>query len=210
MHLLAEDDAEVVVLGTKILARLLVVHGSAYVKKFTESSGGFVVMRYRLKRWWDIPTLYPIIFSILFNYDVAEIDFERSFDLFSLSELFGRKSLVYPDVLPIIVSMLQQGLNTLVHNQDDPDSPHPDKNNGPAGGQLKVPTLGSRRRSMSLTKELEARRKFISTPFLPDSPLIVIFRTSNIFHREAWWPGNCAPCSYQVLIVSPRTVSEFP
>ncbi|OBT91582.1 hypothetical protein VE01_10403 [Pseudogymnoascus verrucosus] len=158
LHLLAEDDAEVVVLGTKILARLLVVHGSAYVKKFTESSGGFVVMRYRLKRWWDIPTLYPIIFSILFNYDVAEIDFERSFDLFSLSELFGRKSLVYPDVLPIIVSMLQQGLNTLVHNQDDPDSPHPDKNNGPAGGQLKVPTLGSRRRSMSLTKELEARQ----------------------------------------------------
>ncbi|KAL5349819.1 Beige protein-like 1 [Pseudogymnoascus australis] len=159
LHLLAEDDAEVVVLGTKILARLLVVHGSAYVKKFTESSGGFIVMRYRLKRWWDIPTLYPIIFSILFNYDVAEIDFERSFDLFSLSELFGRKSLVYPDVLPIIVSMLQQGLNTLVHNQDDPDSPHPDKNNvGAAAGQLKVPTLGSRRRSMSLTKELEARQ----------------------------------------------------
>ncbi|KFY47299.1 hypothetical protein V494_00054 [Pseudogymnoascus sp. VKM F-4513 (FW-928)] len=159
LHLLAEDDAEVVVLGTKILARLLVVHGSAYVKKFTESSGGFIVMRNRLKRWWDIPTLYPIIFSILFNYDVAEIDFERSFDLFSLSELFGRKTLVYPDVLPIIVSMLQQGLNTLVQNQDDPDSPHPDKdNNGPAAGQLKVPTAGSRRRSMSLTKELEARQ----------------------------------------------------
>ncbi|KFY04795.1 hypothetical protein O988_00508 [Pseudogymnoascus sp. VKM F-3808] len=164
LHLLAEDDAEVVVLGTKILARLLVVHGSAYVKKFTESSGGFSVMRYRLKRWWDIPTLYPIIFSILFNYDVAEIDFERSFDLFSLSELFGRKSLVYPDVLPIIVSMLQQGLNTLVHNQDDPDSPHPDKsNNGPAAGQLKVPTAGSRRRSMSLTKELEARQMATSS-----------------------------------------------
>lgn len=159
---MAEDDAEVVVLGTKILARLLVVHGSAYVKKFAESSGGFSVMRYRLKRWWDIPTLYPIVLSILFNYDVADIDFEKSFDLFSLSELFGRRSLVYPEVLPIIVSMIQQGLNTLVHNQDDPDSPHPDKNsNGPDAGQLKVPTAGSRRRSMSLTKELEARRKFI-------------------------------------------------
>lgn len=160
LHLLTEDDAEVVVLGTKILARLLIVHGSAYVKKFTESTGGFAIMRFRLKRWWDIPTLYPILFGILFNHDVAEIDFERAFDLFSLSELFGGKSIVYPDALPIIVSMLYQGLNCLVHNQDDPDSPLHERSNGNGSAEkLAVPVTGSRRRSMSLTKELEARRE---------------------------------------------------
>lgn len=188
------------VLGTKILARLLVIHGSAYVKKFTESTGGFTIMRYRLKRWWDIPTLYPILFSILFNHDVAEIDFERSFDLFSLSELFGTKTLVYPDALPIIVSMLQQGLNCLVHNQDDPDSPHPEsigkESTVKPAETLAVPPTVSRRRSMSLIKELEARRKLRYLFLYCTVILIISLRASHTVQREVGWAGHCAPCSY--------------
>jgi hypothetical protein len=158
---LTEDDPQVVVLGTKILARLLVINGSSYVTKFTDKTGGFTIMRYRLKRWWDIPTLWPICFSILFNHDVADIDYERPFELFSLLETFGKSTVVYPNMLPVILAMLQQGLNSLLHNQDDPDSPLRDRSNGhdqPTG--LTVPSSASRRRSMSLTKELEARRKF--------------------------------------------------
>jgi len=154
--LLTEDEPEVVVLGTKILARLLVVHGSGYVSKFAEKTGGFAIMRHRLKRWWDMPTLWPICFSILFDQDVADIDYERSFEFFSLLESFGSSKVVYPGILPVIVAMLQQGLNTLLRSQDDPDSPlrnHDKKEN------LAVPsTTTSRRRSMSLTKELENRR----------------------------------------------------
>ncbi len=51
LHLLTEDDPEVVVHGTKILARLLVIHGSGYVSKFAGKTGGFAIMRHRLKRW---------------------------------------------------------------------------------------------------------------------------------------------------------------
>jgi hypothetical protein len=125
-------------------------------------------MRYRLKRWWDIPTLWPICFSILFARDVADIDFERPFELFSLLETFGNCNVVYPNILPVVTSMLQHGLKDVLRHQDDPDSPL----NGRISPQdqdtsLSVPASSSRRRSMSLTKELESRReiqvKFMKT-----------------------------------------------
>jgi beige protein homolog 1 len=157
---LTEDDPQVVVLGTKILARLLVIHGPAYVGKFTEKSGGFVIMRHRLKRWWDMPTLWPICFSILFKRDVADFDFERPFDLFSLLETFGCDMVFYPNILPVMLAMLQQGLNSLLHAQDDPDSPlRTHSNGGDRTNSLGVSSPTSRNRSMSLTKELESRRE---------------------------------------------------
>jgi beige protein homolog 1 len=162
LHLLTEDDAEVVVHGSKILARLLVIHGSSYVTKFATKTGGFAIMRYRLKRWFDIPTLWPICFSILFARDVADIDFERSFELFSLLENFSNCKVVYPQVLPVIMSMLQHGMKDVLRHQDDPDSPLHDKGNGKdPETTLNVPKSASRRRSMSLTKELESRREYL-------------------------------------------------
>lgn len=123
-------------------------------------------MQYRLKRWWDLPPLYPILFSIFFNSDVADIDFERSFELFSLSDIFRGKLIANPDVFPIIIAMIQHGLNSILHNQDDPDSPKPAKE---ADGKLAARPEGNRKRSMSLTKELEAQRKFYK--FSPRCPL---------------------------------------
>ncbi|CAL3970976.1 unnamed protein product [Diplocarpon coronariae] len=162
LHLLTEDDPEVVVHGTKILARLLVIHGSGYVTKFASKTGGFAIMRYRLKRWWDIPTLWPICFGILFGRDVAGIDLERSFELFSLLDTFNDCKVVNHGILPVIMAMLQHGLKDVLRAQDDPDSPLSERNNGqdppkPASG-LSVPPSANRRRSMSLTKELEARQ----------------------------------------------------
>ncbi|CAI4211078.1 unnamed protein product [Parascedosporium putredinis] len=87
LYLLSEDDAEIVVHGCKVLARLLVSHGPGYTSKFAAKTGGFIIMGDRLKRWWDIPTLWPICFSILFGYDVAEIDFDRNFNFFNLIEI---------------------------------------------------------------------------------------------------------------------------
>lgn len=161
LYLLGDEDPQVVVFGTQILARLLVVLGPAYVTKFTGKTGGFTIMQNRLARWWDIPTLWPICFSILFGVDPAIIDFERPFELYSLLETFGDRKVVYPALLPVIVAMLQQGLNSILRNQDDPDSPHRSNSeeNAPA---LNVPDVPSRRRSMSLTKELESRSKLNS------------------------------------------------
>ncbi|TVY58257.1 Beige protein-like [Lachnellula cervina] len=158
LHLLSEDDPEVVVLGTKILARLIVVNGSSYATKFATKTGGFAIMRSRLKRWWDISTLWPICFSILFARDVADIDFERPFELFSLLESFSNCKIVYPSVLPVITAMLQHGLKDVLRHQDDPDSPLNERSTGPDQDTLSVPKTHSRRRSMSLTKELESRQ----------------------------------------------------
>lgn len=199
LHLLTEDDPEVVVHGTKILARLLVVHGSGYVTKFAGKTGGFAIMRFRLRRWWDLPTLWPICFCILFGRDVAEIDMERSFELFSLLEPFSNCKIVYPGVLPVIMSMLQHGLKEVMHHQDDPDSPLTDRGNGqdPPKATLSVPAGANRRRSMSLTKELEARRKFPSRN--DNSNLLTSSRNAPAQERAPRWSGYCLAHCHSLL-----------
>ena len=145
------------------MARLLIVHGSSYVTKFATKTGGFAIMRYRLKRWWDIPTLWPLCFSILFGCDVADVDFERPFELFSLLETFGGCKVVYPGILPVITAMLQSGLKDVLRHQDDPESPLSplsDKVNG-QNQEAKLAVPARRHRSMSLTKEIESRRMSI-------------------------------------------------
>jgi hypothetical protein len=164
LYLLAEDDARVVVLGVKILARLLIAHGPGYINKFATKTGGFVVMRHRLKRWWNIPTIWPICFAILFNHDVAHIDFGRPFELYSLLETFsadGAAKVVYPEVFPVIASMLQNGLKTIVMDQKNPDSPLRERGNGESNlvGLNESAPRHTRRRSMSLDVELASLGK---------------------------------------------------
>ncbi|CRK21954.1 hypothetical protein BN1708_003535 [Verticillium longisporum] len=158
LYLLAEDDAETVVYGAKTLARLLVTHGTAYTSKFASKTGGLTIMANRLKRWWDLPTLWPICFSILFGYDVAEIDFTRDFEFFSLLEIFGKSKVVYPEALPVIISMLQNGLKDVFRNQEDPNSPHAEESSSIAqtirGTAVET---RPRARSMELAQALESR-----------------------------------------------------
>ena len=126
LHLLADDEPAVVVMATKILARLLVVSGQSYVEKFVDKTGGVVIMQHRLKRWWNIPSLWPLCFAILFGVDVATIDSSRAFDLFGLLDMFASRTkvaVVYPAMLPIITSMLGEGLRTVTRDQSDPNSP---------------------------------------------------------------------------------------
>ncbi|KAI1379000.1 beach-domain-containing protein [Hypoxylon crocopeplum] len=159
LYLLTENDPEIVVYGCKILARLLVTHGTAYINKFSGKTGGFCIMAHRLKRWWDIPTLWPICFSILFGYDVAEIDFEKNFDFFSLLETFGKCKIANPDALPIITAMIQHGLKDILKEQEDPASPSGDVKPGDSlAASLESSGTRPRTRSMSLRKELESRQ----------------------------------------------------
>ncbi|KAI1392104.1 beach-domain-containing protein [Hypoxylon trugodes] len=159
LYLLTENDPEIVVYGCKILARLLVTHGTAYINKFSGKTGGFCIMAHRLKRWWDMPTLWPICFSILFGYDVAEIDFEKNFDFFSLLETFGKCKIANPDALPIIIAMIQHALKDILKAQEDPASPPPDLS--PADSlvaSFDTSVIRPRARSMSLRKELDSRQ----------------------------------------------------
>ncbi|KAL8413495.1 hypothetical protein RB594_004941 [Gaeumannomyces avenae] len=158
--LLAEEDAEIVVYACKILARLLVTHGSSYTSKFsaTNKTGGFWVMAHRLKHWWELSTLWPICFCILFGKDVADVDFSRPFDHNTLLDIFTGR-VIYPDALPIVTSMFQHGLRDVMRHQDDPESP------ASMGGFVKsvpavVDTAESKPgpRSMALADELISRQ----------------------------------------------------
>jgi beige protein homolog 1 len=144
LYLMSEDDSEVVVLAAKILARLLFVHGTSYVKKFAEKTNGFAIMRHQLKRWWHVPSLWPVCFSILFGYDVGKLDLERSFDLFGFLDLFAGQAevnVVCPDVLTVIAGMIQAGLKIVNGKAAQERRPKPLQN-----------ATHLRSRSMSLTK----------------------------------------------------------
>lgn len=112
-------------------------------------------MQHRLKRWWNIPTIWRICFSILFGRDIAAIYLERKFDLFSLLESFtpaGQTKVIYSEILPVITAMLQSGLKAISKDQMDPESPlaFVDRNNS-------VPSASSE----SITECIESSK----TPF---------------------------------------------
>ncbi|QUC17585.1 uncharacterized protein UV8b_01826 [Ustilaginoidea virens] len=123
LYLLAEDDAEIVLQACRVLARLLVSHGSGYTSKFAARSGGFVIMASRLKRFWGCSKLWPICFSILFGYDAANFSLDQGVDPNSLLTLFVRRKVACPESLVIITSMLQCGLKDVMRNQVDVNSP---------------------------------------------------------------------------------------
>jgi hypothetical protein len=161
LHLLADDDAEVVIHGCRILARVLVVHGSAYTSKFAGKSGGFSIMANRLRRFWDIPTIWPVCLCILFGHDVAEINFKQDFDIPGLVTIFGKKKVVYPEALIIIAAMLQNGLKDVMRHQEDPSSPAKKATSDTKAlrSTMSMDDIFSAR-SMDLSKALETRCTF--------------------------------------------------
>lgn len=113
-------------MAAKILARLLVTSGPVYMSKFIDKTGGITIMQHRFKRWSDIPTLWVICLAIFFGIDLAKINFQRPFDLFNLVEIFAsgnNVNVAYPEMLPVITTMLQNGLRNVTRDQSDPDSP---------------------------------------------------------------------------------------
>lgn len=121
MYLSCEDEPEVVVHATKILSRLLVIHGSAYSKKFADKNGGYTILGNHLRRWWSIPVLWPICFALLFGRDIALLDLDRSFDVAGLLKLFlqdGDLRIVYPEMFPVIMGMLGSALRSKLLSGD--------------------------------------------------------------------------------------------
>ena len=153
-------------LSTKILARVLVVNGSSYVDKFSEKTGGFVIMQHRLRRWWNIPVLWSLCFAILFGRDVASLDLQRSFDLYGLLDDFPpeKAKVVYPGVLPVMTAMLQNAMKSLVRDQPDPNSPHgqnPDASRKSSEHGTRTPLGGNRVRAVSLQNEARSSGKLV-------------------------------------------------
>jgi hypothetical protein len=129
LYLLAEDDPQVVTLGLQIMARLIVVHGESYVRKFGNKSGGFVIMKLHLQGWWHLPKIWPLLLAILFGVDVATIDSSRPLrvpDLLEMMSASGEPKLTHPDVLPVIMALLARGLKVINEEQDTVQTPFND------------------------------------------------------------------------------------
>ena len=154
LHLLADEDSTVVGHVTKLLARVLIVNGPSYVQKFSEKTGGFVVMQHRLRRWWNHKAPWLACFAILFGLDVASIDFEAPFSLASLLTAFNPAEIKvrHPGIIFAICSMLQSGLKTIIQNEDDPGSPPPPD---PFGHNASEPKSLGHRHSRSRSKSLQ-------------------------------------------------------
>ncbi|KAL1958650.1 hypothetical protein VTO42DRAFT_3993 [Malbranchea cinnamomea] len=124
LYLISEENPEVVTLAARILARLLVILPSGYVRKFADKAGGFVILRHRLKRWWRLRPLWLICFAVLFGKDVALMDIEKAFDDNSLLRCFDPVDTIKvacPDMFPVISSMLQSGLKSALSNLPSED-----------------------------------------------------------------------------------------
>jgi hypothetical protein len=75
------------------------------------------VLEYHLKRWWNIPALWPICFSILFGQDIALMDLDQPFDAPRLISVFlagGDLRIAFPEMLPVIMGMLKSGLRSSI------------------------------------------------------------------------------------------------
>lgn len=113
---MCEDEPEIVVLATRILARVIVTSGNTYNKRFHEKNGGYIIMRGCMKRWWNIPALWPLCFSIFFGLDLGTAMAEKTFDCASLFEiLMGNEAEVcFPEMFPVITEMIQSALRKSV------------------------------------------------------------------------------------------------
>ena len=138
--------------STKLLARLLTTSGPGYMKKFIDKTGGVAIMRHRLQRHWNLPAVWLSCFAVLFGKDAACLDFNK-FDLFALLEAFGSTKhidIVYPEVLPVIMSLLREGLLSLVRQEPDAASPKPE-NDLTSASSPTTSTQNSHFRQRSLT-----------------------------------------------------------
>lgn len=198
LYLMSESEPEVVVLATQILARLLVVHGSHYVKKFSEKTGGFHIMRHRLRRWWHLPTLWSLCFAILFDLDIAQLNFDRSFDLFNFLDVFdseGAARIVNSDVWPVLMGMLQSGLKAVV-NADKVEKQAPRGDGG-----LSTPTPASNHRlSMSSITSFDVSLKIGKTQV--DTLNTVIRFLADVHSRSSGFRDWAASSDYVEKLLS--------
>ncbi|KAL8936236.1 MAG: hypothetical protein Q9211_004282 [Gyalolechia sp. 1 TL-2023] len=117
-----------------MFARLLVINGQSYVKRFSEDTGGIVILQHHLQRWWFLPSIWRVCFAILLGCDIGGIDFSRPFNLFSLLEDFladGKCKTLHPEIFPVIVTLMRSGLKALHRNSSATPMSHDHKSNSP-------------------------------------------------------------------------------
>ncbi|KAL4802659.1 hypothetical protein BDV18DRAFT_146245 [Aspergillus unguis] len=121
LYLMCEDEPEIVVLATRIMARVIVTSGNTYNKRFSEKNGGYTIMQTCMRHWWNIPIMWPLCFSILFGIDLGTTMTDKPFDNASLFEvLMGNEiEVCFPEMFPVITEMMRGALRKSVMASGD-------------------------------------------------------------------------------------------
>lgn len=113
-----------VVLASRILARLCISQGPAYVNKFRTTSEGFLVMRNLLPHYWNLSQLHEALMVMMMGIDIADYPIYNTFDVNNLRTILhdskeGNKMAI-PDVLPIIMALWDEGRKALEGSSSKP------------------------------------------------------------------------------------------
>ncbi|KAF3939581.1 hypothetical protein ABW19_dt0201372 [Dactylella cylindrospora] len=120
LYLLDDGNANVIACAMKILARILVIHGQTYIAKFGGKTGGFLVLKRRLRKWWRIPEIWLSALSVFLGIDVAKVDLKQPLVLYHLINTFkfddkdGR--FICAEMWAVIASMLKSAVNDITKN----------------------------------------------------------------------------------------------
>ena len=128
--------------------------------------------------------MWLICFAILFGKDVADVDLEGTFDLFSLLQTFApnsKSAVMYPEILPVVTAMLRGGLLHLNKALPEQDAQLIDKANEINGEAATLrPVSHARQRSLTLSVDMPKICKLI---FI--IPLLLLTDTLEATLKEA-------------------------
>ena len=123
---MSSPNPDLIIHGTKILARLLVTQGPVYVSKFASRAHGFPVLRHNLAPWWELTPLWPTLIAVLFGVDVVSLrhfPLDQPLRLFDLVELVRlgdeEPSVTFPEIFSIISGLLKTGFESSLKPADN-------------------------------------------------------------------------------------------
>ena len=119
LYLLSEDDPRVVVLATRLLACLLASQGTAYLTKFIHKTGGFLILKRRLRRWYNLTDCWKSCFAIFSGRHILPRN-EREPSIETLVHQFDTKRnrcVPVAEALPVILTMLARMLKGMYQEE---------------------------------------------------------------------------------------------
>jgi beige protein homolog 1 len=115
---MSSSNPDHIIHGVKILARLLITQGPAYVSKFASRLHGFPILRHSLAGWWELVSIWPTLLALLFGVDMVSsktFSLDQPLRLFDLVELVRsgdeEPTVVFPEVFSIISALLKAGFD---------------------------------------------------------------------------------------------------
>lgn len=103
----------IVVLALRILCRLLVLQGPAYMMKFRSGTDGMFIMQSLLKNHWNVLQVHEALVATLFGMDIADIPLQGSVDfsrIIALHSQNANRQIPIPEMLRVELALIDQGI----------------------------------------------------------------------------------------------------